>query len=85
MQFGFRPIPCFFKEREIIARSANASALPTVFAFREHVEAGGLASYGIDLVESYRRAAAYVDKILQGPKAAELPLDLQPGSNSLSI
>ena len=68
--------PMFFKERRRMAEAAQAVALPTVFAFREHVEAGGLASYGIDLVESYRRAAAYVDKIVSGAKPAELPVEL---------
>lgn len=70
------PDPMFFTEREAIARAARANSLPTVFAFREHVEVGGLASYGIDLVESYRRIAAYADKILRGAKPAELPVEL---------
>jgi len=59
-----------------MAEAAQAAALPTVFGFREHVEAGGLASYGIDLVESYRRAAKYVDKIVSGEKPAEIPVEL---------
>lgn len=70
------PDPMFFTERNAVARAAQASALPTVFAFREHVEAGGLASYGIDLVESYRRAAVYADKILHGAKPSGLPVEL---------
>jgi putative ABC transport system substrate-binding protein len=70
------PDPMFFAEREAIARAAQSSALPTVFAFREHVEAGGLASYGFDLVANYRRAAVYVDKILQGTKPHDLPIEL---------
>jgi putative ABC transport system substrate-binding protein len=68
--------PMFFKERRRMAEAAQAVALPTVFSFREHVEAGGLASYGIDLVESYRRAASYVDKIVSGEKPAEIPAEL---------
>jgi putative ABC transport system substrate-binding protein len=68
--------PMFFKERRRMAEAAQAVGLPTVFAFREHVEAGGLASYGIDLIESYRRAAAYVDKIVSGEKPAEIPVEL---------
>ena len=68
--------PMFFKERRRMAEAAQAVALPTVFGFREHVEAGGLASYGIDLIESYRRAAAYVDKIVSGEKPAEIPVEL---------
>jgi len=66
----------FFKERRRIAEAAQAVVLPTVFSFREHVEAGGLVSYGIDLVESYRRTAAYVDKIVGGAKPAEIPVEL---------
>lgn len=68
--------PMFFKERRRMAEAAQAVALPTVFGFREHVEAGGLASYGIDLVESYRQAAKYVDKIASGAKPAEIPAEL---------
>ena len=44
-------------------------------AFREHVESGGLISYGIDIRENYRRAASYVDRILKGKKAADLPVE----------
>lgn len=68
--------PMFFKERRRMAEAAQAVALPTVFGFREHVEASGLASYGIDLVENYRQAAKYVDKIASGAKPAEIPVEL---------
>ena len=48
--------------------------LPTMFGPREHVEAGGFMSYGPDRADLYRRAAAYVDKILKGANAADLPV-----------
>jgi putative ABC transport system substrate-binding protein len=66
----------FLGERRRIAALASAARLPTMYGFREHVEDGGLMSYGIDIHESYRRAAAYVDKILKGAKAGDLPVEL---------
>jgi len=57
----------------IIARAAQ-HRLPAVFAFRYWVVSGGLASYGIDNIDLYRRAASYIDRILKGEKAAELPV-----------
>jgi putative ABC transport system substrate-binding protein len=54
---------------------AAAAKLPTLFSFRENVEDGGLMSYGIDLRWNYRRTAVYVDKILKGEKAADLPIE----------
>jgi putative ABC transport system substrate-binding protein len=65
----------FLAWRRRIAAFSLASRLPSVFSFREHVEAGGLISYGIDLRASYRRAAFYVDKILKGQKPADLPIE----------
>jgi putative tryptophan/tyrosine transport system substrate-binding protein len=62
-------------ERKRIAGLAAAARMPTVYSYREHVEDGGLMSYGINLRESYRRAAAYVDKILKGEKPGDLPLE----------
>jgi putative ABC transport system substrate-binding protein len=48
--------------------------LPAVYAFRYFVVDGGLASYGPDTIDLYRRAAAYVDRILKGEKPADLPV-----------
>ena len=50
--------------------------MPTIFAFREHAVDGGLLSYGVDTLEQFRQAAGYVDRILKGAKAAELPVQL---------
>jgi putative ABC transport system substrate-binding protein len=51
------------------------SRLPSMYDNREHVEAGGLMSYGVDLADNYRRVATYVDKILKGAKPADLPVE----------
>ena len=64
--------------RRLIAALALVARLPTVFNLREHVEAGGLVSYGTDLRENFRRAAYFVDRILKGDKAADLPIEFLP-------
>ena len=48
--------------------------LPTIYAFRFTVAAGGLISYGLEQIDQFRRAASYVDRILNGEKAADLPV-----------
>jgi putative tryptophan/tyrosine transport system substrate-binding protein len=58
-----------------IAALAIKHRLPTMFERQGAVEVGGLASYTADEVESYRRAAVYVDKILKGAKPADLPVE----------
>jgi putative ABC transport system substrate-binding protein len=65
----------FVNARRRIAAFALASRLPTVFNFREHVEDGGLISYGVDLRQNFRRAAYFVDRILKGTKPADLPIE----------
>jgi putative ABC transport system substrate-binding protein len=66
----------FLSERRHIAALATAARLPIMYGFREHVEDGGLMSYGVDLRESFRRGAIYVDKILKGAKPGDLPVEL---------
>jgi putative ABC transport system substrate-binding protein len=61
--------------RKQIAEAAAAKKLPTVYGYREHVEAGGLISYGVNLNSCYHRAAYYVDRILKGAKPSDLPVE----------
>jgi putative ABC transport system substrate-binding protein len=60
--------------RDLIITLAARHKLPAVYPFRFFVAAGGLVSYGTDYVNQYRRAAGYVDRILRGEKAADLPV-----------
>jgi putative tryptophan/tyrosine transport system substrate-binding protein len=61
--------------KSVIAEAAATKKLPTLYGYHEHVEAGGLISYGVDLDWCYRRAAYYVDQILKGAKPADLPVE----------
>jgi putative ABC transport system substrate-binding protein len=67
--------PLFRLNARKIAALALRYKLPLAATNREIVEAGGLFSYGASIADSYRRAAAYVDKILKGAKPAELPVE----------
>jgi putative ABC transport system substrate-binding protein len=60
--------------RTLIATLAAQHKLPAIYAERSYAAAGGLISYGTDYVDQYRRAAGYVDRILKGEKAADLPV-----------
>jgi len=62
------------RHRELIVALAGRHRLPTVYFDRAFVAGGGLCSYGPDLVEQYRQAAGYVDRILKGEKPADLPV-----------
>ena len=63
-----------FVHRELIIALAARHRLPAVYPYRSLVTSGGLISYGTDSIDSYRRAAGYVDRILKGEKPADLPV-----------
>jgi putative tryptophan/tyrosine transport system substrate-binding protein len=76
--------PLTYSTRRHIAELAAQFRLPTIYGYKEFVEAGGLMSYGTDRRQLYRRAAEYVDKILKGAKPADLPVE-QPTTFELVI
>jgi putative ABC transport system substrate-binding protein len=60
--------------RESIVESAGRHRMPAIYPFRPFADAGGLISYGIDLLDLYRRAPSYVHRLLNGTKPADLPV-----------
>jgi putative tryptophan/tyrosine transport system substrate-binding protein len=76
--------PVFSAQRSLLHDKLRPAKLPVAFSLREDVLAGGLLSYGPDLSASFRYAAKYVDKILQGAKPADLPVE-QPTKFDLVI
>jgi putative tryptophan/tyrosine transport system substrate-binding protein len=76
--------PLVNNNRNRIATLALGARVPTIYGEREHVEAGGLMSYGPNLPDLFRRAADYVDKILRGTKPADIPVE-QPTKFDLVI
>jgi putative ABC transport system substrate-binding protein len=78
------PNPLFYTERTLLCGLAAERRLPAMFNRVEYVEAGGLLSYGPDVPEMYRRSAAYVHRILEGAKPADLPVE-QPSKFELAV
>ena len=79
------PSDATFNANRIPINTFTLSArLPTMLAFRELVETGGLMCYGPNYTSMFRRAAEYVDKILQGQKTADMPFE-QPTKFDLII
>ena len=65
----------YFTERAKLQELMQATRLPVVYALRDNVVAGGLLSYGVDVVAYHRSSATYVDKILKGGRPADLPVE----------
>jgi putative ABC transport system substrate-binding protein len=74
----------FLAHRARVAELAVKGRLPTMFSFRENVEAGGLMAYAVNMTDFIGHAAVYVDKILKGAKPADLPIE-QPTKFELVI
>lgn len=76
--------PITSTNRQLIIELAAASRIPALYGFKFFAENGGLASYGIDIIEQFQQAAVYVDRVLKGEKPADLPVQ-QPARFSLVI
>jgi putative tryptophan/tyrosine transport system substrate-binding protein len=73
----------FTHQQRVVAFATN-NRLPSIYAWKDPVSAGGLMAYGVNIPQVYRRAAYYVDKILRGTKPGELPVE-QPTKFDLVI
>ena len=78
------PGPMLFALGAGLVSRAGSLSIPVIYPFEEMAEEGGLMSYAADLLESYRRAAWYVDRILRGANAGELPME-QPTRLRLAV
>ena len=76
--------PVLVRNRRRLAELAAKSRLPAVYELKDHADAGGLMAYGPNLLDMYRRAATYVDRILKGAKPGDLPIE-QPAKFELVI
>jgi putative ABC transport system substrate-binding protein len=76
--------PTFFAHRDILLNLASEARLPAIYETRRYPDVGGLISYGPDLHDLFRRAAIYVNRILDGAKPADLPVE-QPTKFELVI
>jgi ABC-type uncharacterized transport system substrate-binding protein len=78
------PDALFWNQRRIIVDRTTAERLPAIFPEREYADDGGLLAYGPRVIDNFRRAAVYVDRILYGASPAELPIQ-QPTKFDLVI
>jgi len=73
-----------FTNRDTIVELAAKGRIPAIYSYREFVEFGGLMAYSIDLVDTFRRLANLIDKILRGANPGDIPF-YQPTKFELSI
>ena len=66
--------PYFDTEHKRLVRLATSHSIPAIYHFREYALAGGLISYGVDIVDAYRQIALYAAQILKGAKPGDLPI-----------
>ena len=74
----------FVQHFQDLAQAALRHRMPSIYLIHQYAQAGGLMSYGADLLDNFRRAASYVDRILKGAKPSDLPFE-QPARYSLAI
>jgi len=68
------PDPYLVVHRDAVIRAAGQYRVPATYSFRQHVQEGGLMSYGADTVDVFKRSASYIDRILKGTSPADLPV-----------